>query len=137
MKIGDICSNIRDKEGLGTLRTLPDKGLNLGLIERRRANRRKLLLPTVVQTKYQGKLYIFKVSMFRSIVHRCSMAIHQPTPILISADTDTGKIVKYRPIPIPISVDHYIFPTLRWGDRGQQAGYSPIPLASMAEHKDE
>ena len=51
MKIGDICSNIRDKEDLGTLRTLPGKGLNLGLIEHKSAIReefwRPLYLPII------------------------------------------------------------------------------------------
>ena len=45
MKIGDICSNICDKEGLGTLQTLPGKGLNLGLIERKSAIREEFLGP--------------------------------------------------------------------------------------------
>ena len=45
MKIGDICSNIRDKEDLGTLRTLPGKGLNLGLIEHKSAIREEFLGP--------------------------------------------------------------------------------------------
>ena len=67
MKIGDICSNIRDKEGLETLRTLLGKSLNLGLIERRRANRPKVLPPTVYRCfqlleiilKFFAKIYFF------------------------------------------------------------------------------
>ena len=45
MKIGDICSNIRDKEDLGTLRTLPGKGLNLGLIEHKSAKDEEFCSP--------------------------------------------------------------------------------------------
>ena len=43
MKIRDICSNIRDKGGLGTFRTLLGKGLNLGLIELKTGTVKRLL----------------------------------------------------------------------------------------------
>ena len=53
MKIGDICSNIRDKEDLGTLRTLPGKGLNLGLIEHKSAIREEFCGPLYIQFEKQ------------------------------------------------------------------------------------
>ena len=56
MKVGDICSNIPDKEDLGTLRTLPGKGLNLALIERKMA----------IREEFRGPLYItVQTSQFR------------------------------------------------------------------------
>ena len=48
MKIVDICSNIRDKEDLGTLRTLPGKALNLGLIELKTGTVKRLLRVAVL-----------------------------------------------------------------------------------------
>ena len=56
MKIGDICSNIRDKGGLGTFRTLLGKGLNLGLIELKTGTVKRLLRVAVHQLSAQVEL---------------------------------------------------------------------------------
>ena len=54
MKIGDICSNIRDKRVFGTLRTLPGKGVNLGLIELKTGTVKRLL-PVAVHLESVSK----------------------------------------------------------------------------------
>ena len=56
MKIGDICSNIRDKEDLGTLLNLPGMGLNLGLIEHKSAIREEFCSPLYVCSSDQPSL---------------------------------------------------------------------------------
>ena len=61
MKIGDICSNIRDKGGLGTFRTLLGKGLNLGLIELKTGTVKRLLRVAVY---LKAVIHILKNSFY-------------------------------------------------------------------------